>query len=118
MSTMINPEITEIRQQVNTQGKVIAEQGKEIAELRGNVQQLDKLASVANRQSTLQIAAIVITICLTIAGGLYFQTNSINRNVEQLEKRMERVERNLDDLNKELRAQRQERETRAQPQRK
>ncbi len=114
MNGTINPEFSELRQDLNNQGKLIAEQGKEIAELRGNVQQLDKLAATANRQSTLQIAAIVITICLTIAGGLYFQTNSINRNVEQLEKRMERVERNLDELNKESRAQRQEKEVREQ----
>ncbi len=109
MNGAINPEFSELRQRQETQAI-------EIAELRGNMQQIDKIVSASNRQSTLQIAAIVITLCLTIAGGLYFQTNAINRNVEQLEKRMERVERNLDELNKELRAQRQERETRAQPQ--
>ncbi len=109
MNGTINPEFSELRQRQETQAI-------EIAELRGNMQQIDKIVSASNRQSTLQIAAIVITLCLTIAGGLYFQTNAINRNVEQLEKRMERVERNLDELNKELRAQRQERETRAQQQ--
>ncbi len=107
MSAMINPEIAELRQQVESQAR-------EIAELRGNVQQLDKFAAATNRQSTLQIAAIVITLCLTMAGGLYFQTNAINRQIEQidkrfdgLERRMDRIERNLDELNKELRTQRQ-----------
>ncbi len=82
------------------------------------MQQIDKIVSATNRQSTLQIAAIVISLCLTIAGGLYFQTNAIDWRIEQLEKRldgntgqlgqrMERIERNLDELNKELRAQRQ-----------
>jgi hypothetical protein len=45
----------------------------EIAELRGNMQQLDKLATLANRQTTIQIAAIVITLCLTIAGAFIFK---------------------------------------------
>jgi len=100
MNAMINPDLAQLRQQVEAQAR-------EVAELRGNMQQMDKFVSATNRQSTLQIAAIVISLCLTIAGGLYFQTNAINRNIEQLEKRMERVERNLDELNKELRAQRQ-----------
>lgn len=115
---MSDPGIVELRRQVETQGK-------EIAEIRGNVQQLDKLASTTSRQSTLQIAAIVISLCLTMAGGLYYQTTTIDRRLEQLEKRldgradqlgqradglekrMERIERNLDELNKELRQQRQ-----------
>ncbi len=117
MSPTINPETVELRQQVNLNTK-------DIAELRGNVQQLDKLATLTSRQSTLQIAAIVISLCLTLAGGLYFQTTTLDRRLEQLEKRldgridqlsgridqvekrMERLERNLDDLNKELRTQR------------
>jgi len=119
---MANPEIAELREK-------LAAQEKAIAELRGNVQQIDKIVAATNRQSTLQIAAIVISLCLTIASGLYFQTNAIDRRIEQLEKRldgridqlekrldgridqlgqrMDRMERNLDDLNKELRAQRQ-----------
>ncbi len=110
MNTMINPEYAELRREVDAHAR-------EIAELRGNVQQLDKLASSTNRQSTLQIAAIVISLCLTIGGGLYFQTNAIDRRIEQLEKRldergnqlekrMERIERSLDELNQELRTQR------------
>lgn len=110
---MGNPEYAEMRQQLNSQGR-------EIAELRGNVQQLDKLASAASRQSTLQIAAIVISLCLTIAGGLYFQTRALDRHIDQidkridsLEKRMDRIENRMDrieqqllELTKELRAQR------------
>jgi chaperonin cofactor prefoldin len=116
MNAAINPEIAELRQQLATHDK-------EIAELRGNMQQINQLVSSVHRQSTLQIAAIVISLCLTIAGGLYFQTNAIDKRIEQLEKRldarieglekrmdglekrMDRIERNLDDLNKELRAQ-------------
>lgn len=74
---------------------------------------MEKYLLSVNRQSTLQIAAIVISLCLTMAGGLYFQTNSIDRRFEQIEKRMDaierrmdRIERNLDELNKELRSQR------------
>jgi prefoldin subunit 5 len=125
LSGIINPDLTELRQQ-------LAIHDKEIAELRGNMQQINKLVSSVHRQSTLQIAAIVISLCLTIAGGLYFQTNAIDRRIEQLEKRldgriaeldirmdgldrrlegvekrMDRIERNLDDLNKEMHAQRQ-----------
>lgn len=114
MNGTINPEFSELRQRQETQAI-------EIAELRGNMQQIDKIVSASNRQSTLQIAAIVITLCLTIAGGLYFQTNAINRQIEQIDKRIESIERRMDrletrmdridqnliELNKELRTQRQ-----------
>jgi hypothetical protein len=50
---------------------------------------MDKIVTTANRPSTLQIAAIVISLCLTIAGGLYFQTTAIDRRIEQLEKRLD-----------------------------
>ncbi|MGH9842253.1 MAG: hypothetical protein ACREEM_26175 [Blastocatellia bacterium] len=120
MNGTINLEIAELRQRVDTQAKELEIQGKEIAEIRGNVHQIDKLVSSINRQSTLQIAAIVISLCLTIAGGLYFQTTTLEKRFDQIEKRfdsiekrmdgierrMDRIERNLDDLNKELRAQR------------
>jgi hypothetical protein len=114
MNGTINPEIVELRQQLDTQAKTLETQGKEIAEIRGNVHQIDKLVSSINRQSTLQIAAIVISLCLTIAGGLYFQTTTLEKRFDQIERRMDvmerwmdRIERNLDELNKELRTQRQ-----------
>ncbi len=66
MNAVINPELAELRQQVATHDK-------EIAELRGNMQQINKLVSSVHRQSTLQIAAIVISLCLTIAGGYTFR---------------------------------------------
>jgi hypothetical protein len=75
MSSTVNPEIAELRHQVTADTK-------EIAELRGNIQQLNQFACTASRQSTLQIAAIVISLCLTIAGGLYFQTNALDRRIE------------------------------------
>lgn len=111
MNSTINPEFVELRQHVNNLNK-------EVAELRGSVQQLDKLAATTSRQSTLQIAAIVISLCLTMAGGLYYQTTTLDRRIDELgkrldgridgiEKRLERVEHNLDELNKELRTQRQ-----------
>ncbi len=53
------------------------------------MQQIDKLVSTASRQSTLQIAAIVISLCLTIAGGLFFQTNAIDKRIDQIDKRID-----------------------------
>jgi chromosome segregation ATPase len=120
MNGTIDPETIELRQRVDAHSKELEAQGREIAEIRGNMQQIDKLVSAANRQSTLQIAAIVITLCLTIAGGLYFQTTTLEKRFDQIEKRfelmekrmdgverrMERIEHNLDELNKELRAER------------
>ena len=43
---MVNPELSELYQELSAHGK-------EIAELRGNIQQMDKLVSSTNRQSTL-----------------------------------------------------------------
>jgi hypothetical protein len=54
---------------------------------------------------------LVISLCLTIAGGLYFQTASLEKRfdlietrMDGIERRMDRIERNLDELNKQLRA--------------
>jgi prefoldin subunit 5 len=97
---MVNPELIELRHQVDAHGK-------ELAELRGNVQRLNKLAAAVNRQSRLQIVAIIISFCLTIFGGLYLQMKTLDKSIKLLERPMGRVERNLDELNKELRTQRQ-----------
>lgn len=88
---MINPDIVELRQQVKIQGK-------EIAEIRGAMLQISKYLSEFSRQATLQVAAIVITLCLTMAGGLFFQTASINRQIEQIDKRFEQIDKRIGSL--------------------
>ena len=102
MSATVNPEITSLREKVETLGK-------EVSELRGGLQQLDKIVSATARQSIWQLIALVVSLCAAIVGGLAYQTNMIDKRIEQLEKRIEQSEGNIttrfDDLKQEVRAQ-------------
>ena len=103
MSATINPEIASLREKVEAQGS-------QIAELRGSLQQLDKIVGVTTRQSIWQLIALVISLCAAIVGGLAYQTAMIDKRIEQVEKRIELSEKNMtarfDDLKQEVRAQR------------
>jgi len=103
MSATINPEIASLREKVEAQGS-------QIAELRGSLQQLDKIVGATTRQSIWQLIALVISLCAAIVGGLAYQTAMIDKRIEQVEKRIELSEKNMtarfDDLKQEVRAQR------------
>ena len=114
MSTTVNPEIAALRDKVE-------EHGKELAEMRGSVQQLDKIIGATVRQSIWQLIALIVTLLVAIAGGLAYQTSAIDKRIEQIEKssntrfemierRIEQSEKNIiarfEDLKQEVRAQR------------
>jgi predicted PurR-regulated permease PerM len=114
MSTTFNPEIAALREKVE-------EHGKELAEMRGNLHQLDKIIGATIRQSIWQLLALIVTLLVAIGGGLAYQTNAIDKRIEQLErssntrfemieKRIEQSEKNItarfEDLKQEVRAQR------------
>ncbi len=103
MSATINPEIASLREKVEAQGS-------QISELRGSLQQLDKIVGATTRQSIWQLIALVISLCAAIVGGLAYQTAMIDKRIEQVEKRIELSEKNMtarfDDLKQEVRAQR------------
>ena len=114
MSTTLNPEITALREKVEAQGM-------ELAEIRGSVHQLDKIIGATVRQSIWQLIALMGTLLVAIAGGLAYQTSSIDKRIEQMErslntrfemieKQIEQSEKNItarfEDLKQEVRAQR------------
>ncbi len=88
MSTTINPEITSLRERIEAQSR-------EIAELRGNIQQLDKIVSATTRQSIWQLIVLVVSLCGAIVGGLAYQTTMIDKRIEQIEKRIELSDKNF-----------------------
>jgi F0F1-type ATP synthase membrane subunit b/b' len=88
MGTTVNPEIAALRDKVE-------EHGKELAEMRGSVHQLDKIIGATVRQSIWQLIALIVSLCLAIAGGLAYQTNVIDKRFEQIEKRIEQSEKNI-----------------------
>ena len=103
MSTTFNPEVAALR-------KEVAEYGKELAEMRGTVNQLNKIVSASVRQSIWQLIALIVTLLVAIGGGLAYQTSMIEKRIEQVEKRIEQAEKNItarfEDLKQEVRAQR------------
>ncbi len=132
MNTTINPEFTVLQEKVENQGKELVAQSKEIAEMRGGLQQLDKIVGATTRQSIWQLIALLATLCVTILGAMIYLTNTIEKRFEQIEKnqllhreaienridqseknmnmRFEQFERNItarfDDLKQEVRARR------------
>jgi len=110
MGTTLNPEITALRDKVE-------EHGKELAEMRGTVNQLNNIVSASVRQSIWQLIALLVSLCVTIAGGLAYQGTMIDKRFEQIEKRFEHLEKRIEqseknitarfeDLKQEVRAQR------------
>ncbi|HSB12048.1 MAG TPA: hypothetical protein VLM38_21355 [Blastocatellia bacterium] len=114
MSTTLNPEIAALRDKVEAHGR-------ELAEIRGCLQQMDRFVAVTTHQSIWQLIALIASLCVAIAGGLAYQTSLIDKRIEQIEKRIEQSETNLnqrieqsernitarfEDLKQEVRAQR------------
>jgi len=93
MSTTINPEIADLRQKV--EGCV-----KELAEMRGTVNQLNKIVSASVRQSIWQLIALLVSLCVTIAGGLAYQGSMIDKRFEQIDKRFEQIEKRFEQSDK------------------
>src|SRR5258708_33822136 len=88
MSTTFNPEIADLRDKVEGFGK-------ELAEMRGTVNQLNKIVSASVRQSIWQLIALIVTLLVAIGGGLAYQTSMIEKRIEQVEKRIEQSEKNI-----------------------
>ncbi|MFY9553881.1 MAG: hypothetical protein WAV20_19720 [Blastocatellia bacterium] len=88
MSTL-NPEIAALRDKVE-------EHGKELAEMRGSLHQLDKIIGATVRQSIWQLIALIVTLVVSIGGGLAYQTSIIDKRFEQIEQRFEQSDKNFD----------------------
>ena len=90
MSTTFNPEIAALRDKVE-------EHTKELAEMRGNLHQLDKIIGATVRQSIWQLIALIVTLLVAVGGGLAYQTSVIDQRFEQIEKRFELSDKNHSD---------------------
>jgi F0F1-type ATP synthase membrane subunit b/b' len=93
MSTTFNPEVAALR-------KEVGEYGKELAEMRGTVNQLNKIVSASVRQSIWQLIAVLVSLCVTIAGGLAYQGSVMDKRYEQIEKRFEQIEKRFEQSDK------------------
>ena len=56
---------------------------------------LNKIVSASVRQSVWQLIALIVSLCVTIAGGLAYQGNMIDKRFEQIEKRFEQSDKNF-----------------------
>jgi predicted PurR-regulated permease PerM len=99
MSTTFSPEIAALRDKVE-------EHTKELAEMRGNLHQLDKIIGATVRQSIWQLIALIVTLLVAIAGGLAYQTSAIDKRIEQMERssntRFEMIEKRIDESAKNM----------------
>ena len=97
MSTTFNPEIAALRDKVE-------EHSKELAEMRGTVNQLTKIVSASVRQSIWQLIAVIVTLLVAIGGGLAYQTSAIDKRIEQMERssntRFEMIEKRFEQSDK------------------
>ncbi|MGH9838516.1 MAG: hypothetical protein ACREEM_07020 [Blastocatellia bacterium] len=121
MNGTVSPEFTTLREKVESQEKILFAQGREISELRGSVQQIDKIVAATTRQSIWQLIALIATLSGTILGAMIYLTHTIDKRFEQIEKnqllhreaiekRIELSEKNMsarfEDLKQEVRNQR------------
>ena len=69
-----------------------------IAEIRGSLQQLEKIVTATARQSVWQLIALVVTLSGVILGGFAYQSASLEKRFEQSERntnsRFDQMERN------------------------
>ena len=80
MSTTLNPEIAALR-------KTVEQHDKLIAETRASLERLNKIIRASIRNAVWQSIALFISLSITIAAGLAYQTIVLNNRFEQLEKR-------------------------------
>jgi predicted PurR-regulated permease PerM len=99
MSTTLNPEVAALREKVEAQRM-------ELAEIRGSVNQLDKIIGATVRQSIWQLIALIVTLLVAIGGGLAYQTSAIDKRIEQMERssntRFEMIEKRIDQSEKNM----------------
>ncbi|HKA18173.1 MAG TPA: hypothetical protein VKN18_07640 [Blastocatellia bacterium] len=97
MSAALNPERIALRDRVE-------EHGKELAEMRGSLNQLNNIVSGSVRQSIWQVIALIVSLCISIAGGLVYQGNMIDKRLDQFERRFEQFEKRIDQSEKNITA--------------
>ncbi len=114
MSTTLNPEIADVQDKVE-------EHSKELAEMRGNLHQLSmsrrsrttlrtrhKIIGATARLSIRRLIALIVTLLVAIAAGLAYQTSSIDKRIEQMERssntRLEMIEKRIDQSEKNMNA--------------
>ena len=95
MSRTFNPEIAELRDKV--EGCI-----RELAELRGTVNQLNTTVHATMRQSIWQLIALIVSVCMTVGGGLAFQVHLFEKRFEQLDKRFEQVDKRFEQVEKRI----------------
>lgn len=66
-----------------------------IAEIRGSLQQLEKIVTATARQSVWQLTAVVITLSGVLLGGLAYQSASLEKRFDQMDKRFDQMERSF-----------------------
>jgi len=88
MSTTLDPEIAALWQKVE-------QHDKEIAEIRGSLNRLNKIVRANIRQAVWQSIALFISLCMAIVGGLAHQTSVLNNRFEQIEKRWKESDEKL-----------------------
>ena len=88
-------EIAALREKVEAQGS-------QISEIRGSLQQLDKIVSATTRQSVWQLIALVVSLSMAIVGGLAYQTSMIDKRIDQIEKRFEQIDKRIEQIDKRI----------------
>lgn len=107
MHNIGTPEFIALKEKVDSQNVAIAE-------MRGSMHQLEKIVTATTRQSVWQLIALFITLSGVILGGLAYQSASLEKRFDQMEKnfneRLQQSEKNInvrfEDLKQEVRASR------------
>ena len=93
MSTTVNPEIAALRDKIE-------EHGKQLAEIQASLNRLIKTVRASVHQAIWQAIALFISLCITIASGLAYQTSVLNYRFEQIERRWKESDKKLAERSK------------------
>jgi hypothetical protein len=80
--------------------QTVEQHEKEILEIRGCLNRLNKVVRANIRQAFWQSIALFISLCVTIVGGLAYQTSVLNNRFEQIEKRWEESDKKFAERSK------------------
>jgi hypothetical protein len=93
MNTTSNPEIAAL-------WNALEQIEKGIAEIRASLNRLNKIVRANIRQAVWQSIALFISLCVTIVGGLAYQTSVLNNRFEQIEKGWEESDKRFAERSK------------------
>lgn len=91
---MTNDDLT-LKAELSEHRTQLADVLQRLAKTEGTIEQLNKSIASGNRMTNWQFIGFVVVMASTLLGSMYWATGVIERRVDQMERHLEQVEKNL-----------------------